>query len=65
MNPKPLASSVAVIAIKMGGARVLFSYARDREAAQLMVDQLRRVGLRAEVDDLVARDLQPGTEVRR
>jgi hypothetical protein len=62
--PECAAVSVAVIAIKDNGARVLFSREPDRAAAEAMIKALARVGLHAEIDDAVRVGIMPGALVR-
>jgi hypothetical protein len=57
--------TVAVVAIKSTGTRVLFGRYPTRAAADQTIRVLRGFGLEAEVDEGVAPHVRPGEAARR
>jgi hypothetical protein len=56
-------ASVAVVAIRDDGRRIVFSRCDSEASARNTVAALRKLGLRAAIDRDLADDLKPGSNV--
>jgi hypothetical protein len=62
-DPNQITSSVAVVAIRHDGRKVLYAHSVDRNSAELTVAALARIGLRAEISKDIGPSLRPGAFV--